>query len=130
MRYIISQINALWEISAIKNPTPDQVQADPSTPFEEETHTWRPWEHIYAISKVQKGPHVPPFNPYGKYAVRLYWMVCMLTVSRTNPGFLLVCRTSLLKTLWEKEKLILTSSFSFTHSVFYPDNFLLFSSNL
>ena len=28
--------------------------------------------------------------------------------------------TSLLKTLWEKEKLFVTSNFSFSHSVFYP----------
>ena len=31
-----------------------------------------------------------------------------------------VCSTSLLKTLWEKEKLLITSNFSFSHSVFYP----------
>ena len=34
--------------------------------------------------------------------------------------FLHVCRTSLLKTQWEKEKLLGTSNFSFFHSVFYP----------
>ena len=35
-----------------------------------------------------------------------------------------------LKTLWEKEKLLMISNFSFSHSVFYPlDNFLLFSTN-
>ena len=28
--------------------------------------------------------------------------------------------TSLLKTLWEKEKLLVTSNFSFSHSIFYP----------
>ena len=28
--------------------------------------------------------------------------------------------TSLLKTLWEKEKLLVTSNFSFSHCVFYP----------
>ena len=33
--------------------------------------------------------------------------------------FLRVCSTSLLKTLWEK-KLLVTSNFSFSHSVFYP----------
>ena len=33
--------------------------------------------------------------------------------------FLRVCSTSLLKTLWEKEKLPVTSNFSFSHSVFY-----------
>ena len=43
-----------------------------------------------------------------------------ITVSETNPGFLYVCSTGLLKTLWEKEKLLVTSNFSFSHSVFYP----------
>ena len=36
-----------------------------------------------------------------------------------KPWFLRVCRTSLLKTLWEKEKLLVTSNFSFSHSVSY-----------
>ena len=36
-----------------------------------------------------------------------------------NPWCLSVCRTCLLKTLWEKEKLLVTSNFSFSHSVFY-----------
>ena len=35
-----------------------------------------------------------------------------------KPFFLLVCNTSLLKTLWEKEKLLVTSNFSFSYSVF------------
>ena len=38
-----------------------------------------------------------------------------------NKHWLLrVCSTSLLKTLWEKEKLLVTSNFSFSHSVFNP----------
>ena len=37
-----------------------------------------------------------------------------------KPWFLHVCGTSLLKTLWEKEELLLMSNFSFSHSVFYP----------
>ena len=36
-----------------------------------------------------------------------------------KPWFLLVCSTSLLKTLWEKVKLLETSNFSFSLSVFY-----------
>ena len=39
-----------------------------------------------------------------------------------KPSFLRVCSTrstSLLKTLWEKEKLLVTSNFSFSHRVFY-----------
>ena len=35
------------------------------------------------------------------------------------PWFLRVYSTRLLKTLWEKEKLLVTSNFSFCHSVFY-----------
>ena len=48
-----------------------------------------------------------------------------------KPWFSCVCSASLLKTLWEKEKLLMTSNFSFTHCVFYPfENFFPFSSNL
>ena len=36
-----------------------------------------------------------------------------------KPLFLRVCSTSLLKSLWEKEKLHVTSNFSFSQSVFY-----------
>ena len=44
---------------------------------------------------------------------------------RVNPfpnraWFLRVCSTSLVKTLWEKEKLLVMSNFSFSHSFFYP----------
>ena len=35
-----------------------------------------------------------------------------------KPWFLHVCRLSLMKTLWEKEKLLVMSNFSFSHSVF------------
>ena len=37
-----------------------------------------------------------------------------------KPWFLRICSTTLLKTLWEKEKLLIMSNFSFSHSVFYP----------
>ena len=37
-----------------------------------------------------------------------------------KPLFFHVCSTGLSKTLWEKEKLLVTSNFSFFHSVFYP----------
>ena len=37
-----------------------------------------------------------------------------------KPWFLRVSSTRLLKTLWEKEKLLVTSNFSFSRSVFYP----------
>ena len=37
-----------------------------------------------------------------------------------KPWFYVSAATSLLKTAWEKEKLLVTSNFSFSHSVFYP----------
>ena len=47
----------------------------------------------------------------------VYWRT---TIPFPNkPWFLRVCSTSLLKTQWEKEKLLVTSNFSFSHSVFY-----------
>ena len=36
-----------------------------------------------------------------------------------KPWFLRICSVSLMKTLMEKEKLLVTSNFSFSHSVFY-----------
>ena len=48
-----------------------------------------------------------------------------------KPWNLRVCSTSLLKTLLEKEKLLVTSNFSFSHSVFHPFGELLpFLSNM
>ena len=40
-----------------------------------------------------------------------------------KPWFLRVCSTRLLKTLLEKEKLLVTSNFSFSHSVFFQRTF-------
>ena len=45
---------------------------------------------------------------------------CVVKGNPNKPWFLRVCYTSLLKTLWEKEKLLVMSNFSFSHSVFYP----------
>ena len=40
-------------------------------------------------------------------------------LSQTSPCFLCVCSRSLLKTLREKEKLLVASNFSISHSVYY-----------
>ena len=48
-----------------------------------------------------------------------------------KPWFLCVCSKCLLKTLWEREKLLIRSKFSFCQSVFNPFGELSpFSSNL
>nr|XP_002124575.1 androglobin [Ciona intestinalis] len=66
MRSIITQVTALWEMN--NNNVPDShhssVDGDPG---------WSPWEHIYSLCKATKG-HIPLYNQYGKYVVRLFWM--------------------------------------------------------
>ena len=54
------------------------------------------------------------------------------TLFQTSPCFLRVCNTSLLKIQWEKEKLLVTSNFYFSHCVYYPylESLLPFPSNL
>ena len=50
----------------------------------------------------------------------LSWNLKIFNPFPNDSWFLRVCSTSLLKTLWEKEKLLVTSNFSIFHSVFYP----------
>ncbi|CAF1269415.1 unnamed protein product [Adineta ricciae] len=65
MRNIISQIIALWNIC--------RKVGNKSSDFSSE-RTWRPWEHIYALNKVSKPPFITPYNPAGKYVVRLFFL--------------------------------------------------------
>lgn len=83
MRWIISQIHTLWDVCKRESKSGSLVPGSPlqelDTAGSNKPNTfgrlWRPWEHIYAINKVTKGPFIPVYNPYGKYAVRLYFMV-------------------------------------------------------
>ena len=55
---------------------------------------------------------------------KVLWLAYTVLVPSFNPFpnkplFLRVCSTSLLKKLWEKEKLLVTSIFSSSHGVFY-----------
>ena len=47
-------------------------------------------------------------------------LIIDLSISKTSPWVLRVYCISLFKTLWEKEKLLVTSNFSFSHRGFYP----------
>ena len=57
---------------------------------------------------------------FGGIHVSQTHLVLFFNPSPNKPWFLHVCSTSLLKTLWVKEKLLVRNNFSFSHSVFYP----------
>ena len=74
------------------------------------------WKEICVSTGVQK--------PGNRCVTDRHDMTLAVTVALINPfpnkpWILRVCSTSLLKTLWEKEKLLVTSNVSFSHSVFY-----------
>ena len=66
------------------------------------------------MSTFNPAPNNPVFILSEAYSFEI-----QLTPFPNKPWFLPVCSTSLLKTLWEKEKLLITSNFSFSHTVFH-----------
>ena len=62
---------------------------------------------------------LPAFSPFPQCFSKGFFFPGSLTLSQTSPGFY-VSVVQVLKTLWEMEKLLVTSNFSFSHSVFYP----------
>ena len=76
---------------------PSCLKHSPSKPMYLNTfYKWLSLIHLYHITLNHH------FNPFPN-----------------KPWFLRVSSSSILKTLWEKEKLLVTSNFSFSHSVFY-----------
>ena len=79
---------------------------------------------IFAVSNTEDMQWII-MNIKGKrsiYLVKLennVYRIKELSPFPNKPWFLRVCRTSLLKPLWEKEKLLVTSNFSFSYSVLY-----------
>ena len=64
-----------------KVPTEPGTEAYNAGLSEEIVHNWRPWDHIFAINKIGKGPVLPAYNPHGKYVVKIYWMVSQTTAT-------------------------------------------------
>jgi len=80
MRTITSQICALWNLSEVKladaapSPLPLDLNNLQESMF---THSWRPWEHIYALGKPTGKSTInqPQYNGYGKYIVKVFFLV-------------------------------------------------------
>jgi len=80
MRTITSQICALWNLSEVKvaDAAPTPVPLDLNNLHESMfTHSWRPWEHIYALGRPTGKSTInqPQYNVYGKYIVKLFFLV-------------------------------------------------------
>ncbi|KAK1805490.1 hypothetical protein P4O66_019790, partial [Electrophorus voltai] len=80
IRCIISEIYIVWKVCIPAGVEDKAVSVDTAP------NPWRPWEHIYSLCKVAKG-HMPLYNAYGKYVVRLYWMGCWrkITIDDSLP---------------------------------------------
>ena len=86
----------------------------------------QPWRFQYTPSTSLWGYNEEIAIPKNHVSSGVYF-----NLIQNKPWFLHVCSTSVLKTLWEKEKLFVMSNFCFPHSVFYQfKEFLPFSSNL
>ena len=76
--------------------------------------------------KKNKMPiHVSAFSPFPTMCLPIknttcYSIIIWLNPFPNKPWFSRVCSTSLLKTLWEKEKLLITRNFSFSCRCFLP----------
>ena len=73
------------------------------------------WYQGQVLRSFKKMTDVPRALGFEKQIIYLY-----INPFPNKPWFLRVCSTSLLKTLWEKEKLLVMSNFSFSRSVFLP----------
>ena len=73
---------------------------------------------ITAISRSFDWKMIESTSTVSKYLFNILLTILQHSLHTLFPN-LYVCSTSLLKTLWEKEKLLTTSNFSFSHSVFY-----------
>ncbi|XP_048062860.1 androglobin isoform X1 [Megalobrama amblycephala] len=65
IRWVISEFYILWKVY---NTGDDKAVSTETVP-----NLWRPWEHIYSLCKAEKD-HMPLYNAYGKYVIKLYWM--------------------------------------------------------
>ena len=78
-----------------------------------------PFFNLDFLSSV-KHPTAKCWHLYALLLVFFFFLIFSLNPFPNKPWFFHVCSTSLLKTLWEKEKLLIVSNSFFSHSVFYP----------
>ena len=69
--------------------------------------------------------YVEYFEPFisdnfSRYLLENNLLFLLVNPLPLSPVFLRICGKNLWKTLWEKEKLLIMSTYSFFHNVFYP----------
>ena len=132
----LSHPQRLWNLHQLfLTWTPDHMGCRPSSYLHRSPQVWPLWPHTHP--RISLLPNLRPRRdlelwdvvyqtsaifPYLQVSEKMKWNGCS---NITNKPLLCVRKfwcpweTSLLKTLWEKEKLRVTSNFSFSHSVFY-----------
>ncbi|CAF3372079.1 unnamed protein product [Rotaria sp. Silwood1] len=130
MRKIISEITALWDICRKERKNISTTTYNIHE-FNITERTWRPWEHIYALNKVSKQPFITPYNPSGKYIVRLFflgtWRKIIIddTIPFDSKNRCLLPQTSLSYELWPmllSKALLKIISLDFNASNDFPES--------
>jgi len=104
IRLIVTQITMLWNLDTAKQAKLTKNRTANSPELSEEGR-WKPWEHIYSLCKGGKG-HIPQYNPFGKYIIRLFFMGCWRkividdTLPYSSEGSLLLPTSSNKNELW------------------------------
>ena len=118
--FIVQPLEILWKIVKMLVTGIFSFTRNVSFTINDQSCQFAIKHHSFILSiKDSNHQSLLNFFTFYKLKIRLYVMVWILSTQSVNtfpnkPWILCVCSLSLLKTLWEKEKLLVTSNFSFS----------------